>query len=251
MDLNEIPASERFARHPWETVRAAFFLDRVGEVIADRPGPRILDAGSGDAWFARQMVGRFARVSVTCFDPGYTVGANVLPTPEPRLEFTAVEPLGRFDAVTLLDVLEHVEDDVRFVGWLVERLEPGGELVISVPAWQALFSRHDAALLHFRRYRPRRLAAMLEDAGLEILESGGLFHSLLPARALLVGAERLRRARTAGEVDPQHALQWRGGPRSRHVLESVLKADSGLSRLASRRAMPLPGLSWWARCRRP
>ncbi len=57
----------------------------------------------------------------------------------------------------MLDVIEHVEDDVGFVRDVVDgSLAPGGWVLVSVPAYQSLFSSHDRALKHFRRYAPGR-----------------------------------------------------------------------------------------------
>ena len=211
MDLNEIPPTEQFLRHPWESVRAGFFLDVLSSVIGPSESVRILDAGSGDAWFARQLVATHPRASVTCFDPGYGDGAR-LPDPVPGIEFVAAGPSEQFDVVTLLDVLEHVQNDAAFLAWLTERLRPGGRLLISVPAWPFLFSRHDDALGHFRRYVPSRLAQMLGAASLKIVQSGGLFHTLLPVRATLAAGERLRREHGGDAVNgATHELVWRGG----------------------------------------
>jgi hypothetical protein len=85
-----------------------------------------------------------------------------------------------FDLMLFLDVLEHVADDHAFLKEMVgEALAPGGTIVVSVPAWQGLFGKHDEALKHYRRYSPRTLRAMLSNAGLEVTNSGGIFHTLL------------------------------------------------------------------------
>lgn len=249
MDLNET-RSEGRARHPWETVRAEFF----GRVLGTAIGPgttRGLDAGSGDAFPARQFVERYRELEITCFDPGYAE-AEQPPEPVDRIRFTAELPDGEFDVVTALDVLEHVEDHYGFLATLVGRLRPGGYLVISVPAWPVLFSSHDVALKHFRRYTPRSLRAVLDSTGLQTLESGGLFHSLLPPRLVLVQLEK-RRARGGDDGDgavPQHSLEWRGGELSRRAIEATLMLDIALTRLASSNGIYLPGLSTWALCRK-
>lgn len=72
------------------------------------------------------------------------------------------------DLITLLDVLEHLDDDGAALRGLHERLTPGGHLLITVPALPALWSGHDEAHHHRRRYRKGALAALARAAGLEV-----------------------------------------------------------------------------------
>lgn len=71
-------------------------------------------------------------------------------------------------AMIALDVFEHIEDDRRAFSQAYQTLEPGGILVLSVPAFQFLWGPHDIALMHFRRYTGRELRSKLVDAGFEI-----------------------------------------------------------------------------------
>lgn len=251
MDLVEIPEDGTFARHPWEIARYRFFSE-VLEPVLNAGAATLLDAGSGDGWLARQLAAHHQHLTVTCFDPGYGEDnvAERLPRSD-RVTYVASQPEGPFDVLTLLDVLEHVEDDAGLLASLIEAVRPGGYVLISVPAWPMLFSRHDAALLHFRRYTPRALAAVVERTGMTTVRSGGLFHSLLPPRAAAVAAERVRRGDPDDQATPQHTLEWRGGELSRRVVEAVLSADTRVSHTAADRGIRLPGLSCWALCRRP
>lgn len=72
------------------------------------------------------------------------------------------------DCVTMLDVLEHVPDDKKALAEVHRILKPGGVLVMSVPAYQHLWSAHDEALHHFRRYERIQLSRRLKEAGLRI-----------------------------------------------------------------------------------
>lgn len=72
-------------------------------------------------------------------------------------------PSASFDLVCALDVLEHIEDDSRAVQEILRVLRPGGTLVAMVPAHQRLFSYHDTALHHFRRYGKAQLAQLLSE----------------------------------------------------------------------------------------
>lgn len=258
MDLRERPQGA-FLRHPWETSRCRFFsriLTRALDRRAlDRPGPgagppRVLDAGAGDGWLATQALGCCPRgTRLVCWDEGYTEAelAELSASAPEGISFRQDPPEGEFDGLLLLDVLEHVEDDRRFLADLVDaHLAPGGFVVVSVPAWPSLFSQHDRDLGHHRRYRPGALRALLTDCRLEILESGGLFHSLVPLRMAEGLAHRLRGA--SRDDGPSHA--WPGGPGSARVAEALLAVDTGISRLCARFGLGLPGLSCWASCRK-
>jgi len=73
-----------------------------------------------------------------------------------------------FDVVTMFDVLEHLSDDSRALGEVRRVLRPGGALVLSVPAYQQLWSAHDEALHHFRRYEYRGLDHLLRVEGFQV-----------------------------------------------------------------------------------
>lgn len=74
----------------------------------------------------------------------------------------------QYDLVTLFDVLEHVEQDVASLRTIYSKLRPGGRLMMTVPAYQWLYSGHDKALGHHRRYTSRNLRKMLEAAGFHV-----------------------------------------------------------------------------------
>jgi SAM-dependent methyltransferase len=98
-----------------------------------------------------------------------------------------------FDLVTCLDVIEHTPDDVVSLRELRRVTRPGGWLVVTVPAYQLLWSSHDVANHHYRRYRRAQLRAAGEAAG---WEPGAWTHFntfLFPPAAAVRLLERLRR----------------------------------------------------------
>src|SRR5262245_19756724 len=182
MDLAELP-SRPFQRHPWEEARFRFLYGVLRAAGLNRKAACVLDVGAGDGWFVSQLVRRMPPgTEVTCWDPGYASGVpQAIPA---GVRFVATPPEGRFDMLLLLDVLEHVEDDRPFLERLVaDSLRPGAAGLVTVPAWPSLFGRHDTLLKHFRRYRPADCTRLLERAGLEVVNHGGLFHAPLLARA--------------------------------------------------------------------
>ena len=73
-----------------------------------------------------------------------------------------------FDVITALDVLEHIDDDLAALDEMLRVTRPGGVLVITVPAYGFLWSEHDEALHHRRRYAASELRNKLTNAGFEV-----------------------------------------------------------------------------------
>lgn len=93
--------------------------------------------------------------------------------PDGELNYT--EP---FDLVVAFDVIEHVEKDTESLKRLRSLLKSDGKIVITVPAFPFLWSRHDETHHHFRRYTRANLACVLKEAGFEV-EYLSYFNSLL------------------------------------------------------------------------
>ena len=108
-----------------------------------------------------------------------------------------------FDLVAMLDVLEHIDDDVAGLRSLCATLQRGGQVLLTVPAFPFLWSRHDELHHHKRRYRKRGLAAAAEAAGLEVV-SISYFNTLLfpMAAALRLARNLLRRPGGADDEIP-------------------------------------------------
>ena len=251
MDLKEShPGLVR--RHPWEVARARFYTRVLADAgLLDAPRA-ILDVGAGDGYLARTLLDMLPTGSaIVCLDAHYTDDAlrRFAVPPRPGLTFTRERPVGRFDILLLLDVLEHVDDDVGFLsGFVSQNAMPGGVVLIGVPAWPRLFARHDEALGHCRRYTPASCRALVAAAGLTVRKSGGLFHSLLVPRALGLAAERGRRLLGRPVSPPPNLGEWSGGETFSSVLERALALDNQISLALGRAGVNVPGLSFWVLC---
>ena len=105
----------------------------------------------------------------------------------PLLRFDMVEcplPSASVDAVVLLNVLEHIEDDGAAVSQMARVLRPGGIAVVEVPAGPGLYDVYDKYLQHYRRYRLADLCRLLERAGLPVVDRSHLGAVLYPAFAV-------------------------------------------------------------------
>jgi SAM-dependent methyltransferase len=98
----------------------------------------------------------------------------------------------KFDLICLLDVLEHIDDDLAALRAVWERLKPGGLLLATVPAYPFLWSAHDEVNHHKRRYLKRGLAAQAAEAGLVVSYISYFNTFLFPLVALARGWNNLR-----------------------------------------------------------
>ena len=248
MDLLETRNHAR--RHPWELSRA-----HAIEKVARRHSPfavrSVLDWGCGDAFTGRFLLDALGASELVGVDPHLSEEQRThFAQGDARVALYSDERElrgRRFDVVLCLDVVEHVPDDAALLE-LIKRsfLADGGRLIVTVPAFQALFSTHDVALKHFRRYSLRQLENVLRRVDLEILGSGYLFSSLLPARVL--GKLLERGAPTESSAASVGIGSWNGGPLTSRVVETVLSADNALLLSLSTLGVKVPGLSVWAAC---
>ncbi|TAL87879.1 MAG: class I SAM-dependent methyltransferase [Rhodanobacter sp.] len=107
-----------------------------------------------------------------------------------------------FDLIGMFDVLEHVEQDVETLRALRGLLAPGGRMLITVPAYQWMWSAHDVFLHHKRRYTAKSLRKALADAGLRV-ERVSYFNMWLLPLAMLA---RLKDRMTPGARSPGSAV---------------------------------------------
>ncbi|MGB8860301.1 MAG: class I SAM-dependent methyltransferase, partial [Ilumatobacteraceae bacterium] len=98
-------------------------------------------------------------------------------------------PIAATTLVTMLDVLEHIEHDEAALRTINERMAPGSQLLLTVPAFQWAFTSWDVALGHHRRYSRRQVRRLAQAAGFELTSSAYLFPELLP----LVAVRKLQR----------------------------------------------------------
>jgi SAM-dependent methyltransferase len=126
----------------------------------------ILDFGTGAATHAQAL--RRRGYDVTCVESDAGLRTRIC-----DLGFTACatfEELDgqRFPAAYTLNVLEHIDDDVGALRLLHAALEPGGTLVVYVPAFQALYTSMDRKVGHVRRYRRNDLVQKVGAAGFRV-----------------------------------------------------------------------------------
>lgn len=235
--------------HWWFRWRYELITGLVG-ALNPPPNFRILDAGCGTG----QMLEHLTRF-------GHTVGIDSSPE---AIHFAASREVDRlvlgsifdlpfapesFDCVLSLDVIEHVDDDRQLVRHLYSVVKPGGYLIVTVPAFEALWSEHDEVNWHKRRYRAGQLDQLLRETGLEIERitycNTVLFAPILAARKFKNLKNRVRPRRDVAAV-PDSDLNELPRP----LNEGLFRLMQAERRFMARRDLPF-GVSLLAIGRKP
>jgi SAM-dependent methyltransferase len=132
-------------------------------------------------------------------------------------------PDARFDFAVCLDVIEHIEDDLRALRELHRVVRPGGTLLVTVPAYQWLWSEHDVINHHKRRYTRRTLSAVAAQAGWGTVSTTYFNGCLLP-----VAIVHRRLSRPAHLVDEPVSDLQRTPERLNSLLEWPLRFEAAL-----------------------
>lgn len=168
------------ATHWWYVARRRILSGLIADKIKPAPGARILEIGCGTG-HNFEMLGRFGHVDAIEIDEGARalaqerLGRSILTAPLPELTGIAD---GSYDMIALLDVLEHIGDDLASLTHIKRKLKPGGKILLTVPANPWMWSAHDVAHHHHRRYTKSGFAQVAQKAGLKI-ELLNHFNSLL------------------------------------------------------------------------
>ena len=182
--------------HFWRIAKRRLILEVLERRLGDARDRRILDIGGG-ASLLPGCLRRWGEVIVIEPDSstrefarrisGIDIRAGRLPDDLP------VE--GRFDVITLLDVLEHIESDIDALVRVRKLLSPGGVLICTVPALKILWGPHDVTLHHHRRYSRPGLRRVMEESGFRLLRLTYYTSFLLPVLAAQRGIQRIRAGR--------------------------------------------------------
>jgi SAM-dependent methyltransferase len=216
-------------RHWWYRGRRTVLEGVLGGL--DLPaGTRILDAGCGSG---RNMIelARYGTVTGVELSEtsvalarerqcGEVVAGSVLEMPFPDHSF---------ELAVSLDVIEHLEDDLTALREMRRTVAPGGALLVTVPAYQWLWSGHDEINHHHRRYTRRSLQRVAEQAGWRQVRTTYFNSLLLPVAIVLRVLDRVSTKTTESSLDlwvPPEPLNW--------VLERPLALEAAMIKRGGR-----------------
>jgi SAM-dependent methyltransferase len=223
-------------RHWWYRARREIIADLIRREAKLPADARILEIGSGTGHNLPMLSG-FGHVDALELDDEARalsekrLGRKVMSSPLPEL---AGVPHKDYDLIGAFDVIEHIDDDVAAIASIATKLKPGGRFIMTVPAHQWMWTAHDVANHHKRRYSKRGLRQLIDASPLK-LERVGYFNSLLFPLAVAERTASKLRGKDNGDVKlPPKILN--------SALEAVFAAER---HLVGRIPMP-PGLSLFA-----
>lgn len=187
-------------RHWWFCGRRRIVRQLLAEIAPPQTGRRVVDVGCGTGANIASLADAYACHGI---DPS-AEGIELARRRFPAVQFTcglapdAFGPEERdADVMLAMDVMEHVPDDFAFASSLLGALEPGGHLLVTVPADESLWSPHDENFGHYRRYTRQRLERVWRDLPVTPLLVSHYMARLLPAVRTIRRLNRLR-GRAAG-----------------------------------------------------
>ncbi len=245
-------------RHPWELAREKIIEQLIGTSLVQ--GDVIVDIGCGDLFLLQALNSKFGNqiyyyaVDIA-LDDQEVESLQEQNSKKNIFVYNSIEKMqndiyGQAKIILLLDVIEHIEDDVDFLTELTKRpfLSEQTNIIITVPAYQCLFSLHDKFLGHYRRYTNNSLIETINKSGLEKIQAGYFFTSLVIVRALQSLIEKITHKK---ETDVTTGLvTWTRGKTLTHLIKNVLLFDYSISRLAKKLKINLPGLSNYLICQK-
>jgi 2-polyprenyl-3-methyl-5-hydroxy-6-metoxy-1,4-benzoquinol methylase len=209
-------------------------LDALAAMVQGVPVTEILDIGAGSGFFSKALLARTGARSATCVDLGYPADRDETASGKPIAFRTALDRSAA-DLVLMMDVIEHVEDDVGLVADYVGKVAPGTRFVVTVPAFMWLWSGHDVFLEHYRRYTLAGIEAVLAKAGLTVEKGTYFYGAVLP----LVAGVRLAKRITQPGASPESDMR-RYSPLVNSILYNICRAEvavMGLNRLGGTSAL--------------
>jgi SAM-dependent methyltransferase len=187
MDLKERTSNGK--RHPWELSRTRNLIQICRKTIVNKNTISIGDIGAGDRYFDNQLIEKLKNDNI---EPViYAIDNKYENTISEQKEIVILNDISMLeknsmDCIVMMDVLEHIKEDNKFLKLVLERLKENGILIVTVPAFEILFSSHDIFLKHFRRYNYRGLQKLLLANNLQIIRSHYFYSSLCIVRWLQI-----------------------------------------------------------------
>ncbi len=203
MDLKEEDIlGDKINTHWYYLAKGKAMRDLIGD------GSRfdeVLDVGAGSGVFSRQLLDHGITDSAVCVDPNYAEEKEDLQNGKPIRFVKSIDKTTQ-KLVLMMDVLEHVPDDVALLKEYADTMEKGGRVLITVPAFQFLWSGHDVFLEHYRRYTIEMMEKAIRDAGLTPVKSRYFFGTLFPVVVAIRFAKKILVERGALEAKSELKL---------------------------------------------
>ena len=177
--------------HWWWRAREDILLPEIRGLLNGAHDARILDVGCGAALFFDALE-PFGHIEGLESDRSAVERSGKWRTRVTIGELDdSYKPTAPFDLILMLDVVEHVRNPARLLRQAAEILTPTGRLLVTVPAFNWLWTSHDDLNNHVTRYSARQLRTVLDGAGLATVRMSYLFQSLVVPKLLVRAREHL------------------------------------------------------------
>jgi len=213
--------------HWWFVGRRTLVFDQLAQAYSGRTDLRILDVGCGTGLNMKYLAQYGA---VTGVDLSSTALQFSRQRGEKRLIKAPIEHLpfadNTFDLVTAMDIIEHLDDDWAALREIARVLEPGGRVVILVPAYEFLWSLQDEISSHRRRYVIQQVRRVITASGLTMERAtyaNTLLFPIVYAGRMVLKVQR----RVNPRIENENGLHpgWSNG-----LLTNIFKAEAPLLR---------------------
>ena len=181
MDLKETDILGSSIDQHWYYASKAAATTRL---LGSTPFKKILDVGAGSGFFTHHLLSHSSASEAWCVDISYDADSDASTAGKPVHYRRAIDTVDA-DLVLLMDVLEHVEDDVGLLKAYVDKVPSGSRFLMTVPAFRFLWSGHDEFLEHKRRYTLAQLETVARAAGLTVQQGTYYFGLVFPIAATL------------------------------------------------------------------
>jgi SAM-dependent methyltransferase len=228
-------------RHWWYRARRQIIAELIERQGRLPEGAKILEIGCGTGHNLSMLSG-FGHVEGLELDDEARalsekrLGRKVMSSPLPELSGV---PDRHYDLIGAFDVIEHIDDDKAALASIATKLKPGARFIMTVPAHQWMWTAHDVANHHKRRYSKKRLKELIDSSPMK-LEALGYFNSLLFPLAVAERTASKLRKKDNGDVKlpsaPLNALLEKIFAAERHFV-GRLSLPPGLSLFAIASAM--------------
>ncbi|MCR4965246.1 MAG: class I SAM-dependent methyltransferase [Bacteroidales bacterium] len=260
MDIKEVNVSLSSGitgNHPWEYARAKVVMDILKKYSPQLNRKKyVLDIGCGDLFFLNQYCKKNPSTLPVAVDTAFT--GEMLQSLSKQYQSINVSLYDQIDKVNLsgnqadiiflMDVIEHINDDIDFLKELSKKSFVNDDTVflITVPSFNNLYCSHDKWLGHYRRYNQKMLRDHSQKAGLKMLSSGYFFTTLILPRLIQKWLESARKK----EKEVTGIGGWNGGKVISKAYEIFLLCDYYFFKVFKLLGINFPGLSTYAICKR-
>lgn len=181
--------------HWWFTARREIINHLLHELKLPANAQLLeLGCGTGGNLLMLSKHGELHAVESDSFAQKFAADLQICPVTQGSLPNNLPQLDQKYDLICLLDVLEHIEDDEGSLSQVEGLLQPDGRIVLTVPAYQWLWSSHDALHHHKRRYTAEKIKILLGRASLEAQRIGYFNTFLFPIVVLVRAINRIRKS---------------------------------------------------------